>query len=397
MKAVICGAGIAGLALAQRLRTLDWDVVVVEKAPGPRPQGYMIDFFGPGYDAAERMGVLPRVAELGYRVDGLSYLDDSGRRRAGMDYASLQRAVDGRLLSIMRPDLERALREQVDDDVDLRFGSTIARIDDDTDGVRVALDDGTVIDADVLVGADGIHSTVRERVFGPEQRYFRYLGFHTAAYTFDDPEVYESLGNRFCLTDTVDRQLGFYGLRDGRVAVFAVHRSSDPTLPDDAREAVRAEHSTLGWMAPRALAACPESSEIYYDQVAQVEVPRWSRGRVVLLGDACQAVSLLAGQGASLAIAGAYVLGEQLATADSVEDALTEYQRLWQPVATEKQRVGRNGAKWFLPPSTARLWARRIAFKLAGLPGLDKYFATALVGETPVPAEELDGRRAAPR
>jgi 2-polyprenyl-6-methoxyphenol hydroxylase-like FAD-dependent oxidoreductase len=59
MKAAICGAGIAGIALAHRLTTLDWDVVVLEQAPGPRTQGYMLDFFRPGYDAAEAMGSSP--------------------------------------------------------------------------------------------------------------------------------------------------------------------------------------------------------------------------------------------------------------------------------------------------------------------------------------------------
>jgi 2-polyprenyl-6-methoxyphenol hydroxylase-like FAD-dependent oxidoreductase len=73
MKAAICGAGIAGLTLAGRLHNiLGWEVVVLEKAPGPRSEGYMIDFFGPGYDAAEAMGVLPWLEELSYPVSEVS-------------------------------------------------------------------------------------------------------------------------------------------------------------------------------------------------------------------------------------------------------------------------------------------------------------------------------------
>ncbi|MQA88146.1 MAG: FAD-dependent oxidoreductase [Streptosporangiales bacterium] len=396
MRAVICGAGIAGLSLAQRLNTLDWDVVVVEKSPGPRSQGYMIDFFGPGYDAAEAMGVLPRLKELGYRAEAVSYLDESGRRRAGLDYARFGRMVaDGRLLTIMRPDLELALREHVKH-VDLRFDRSISRIENSAEGVHVTLTDGTALDADLLVGADGIHSTVRGMEFGCEAQFFRYLGFHTAAYVFDDPRIYEQVRNRFCLTDTTGRQMGFYGLRDGRVAAFTVHRTPDPTLPEDVREAVREAYATLGWVVPRALTRCPESSEVYYDQVAQIEMPRWSRGRVTLVGDACHAVSLLAGQGASLAVAGAYVLGEQLASADSVDSALARYQKVWQPVVTEKQQVARRGAEWFLPSSSFRLWLRRIALKLTNLPALERYFGPALAGK-PVPIGELTSRRTAGR
>ncbi|CAM01046.1 2-polyprenyl-6-methoxyphenol hydroxylase-like FAD-dependent oxidoreductase [Saccharopolyspora erythraea NRRL 2338] len=392
MKAVICGAGIAGLALANRLHAHGWDVVVLEKAPGPRETGYMIDFFGPGYDAAEAMGLLPRLRELGYRVEEVSYVDETGRRRAGLSTSKLTKAVGGRLLSIMRPDLERALREQLPDQVDLRFATAPEHIDNDSDRVRVTLPDGSVLDADLLVGADGIHSSVRAAVFGAEERFLRYLGFHTAAFLFDDPRVHAEVNGRFCLTDTLGRQLACYGLRDGRVAVFAVHRAADPALPDDARAALRDVYGSLGWVAPRALAACPPSDQVYYDQVAQIESPQWTKGRVVLLGDACQAVSLLAGQGASLAIAGAYVLAEQLARAGTIDAALGEYERLWRPVVAEKQRVARSSARWFVPDTRTQLAVRRTALRLAGLPVFDRYLSGALAGKPTNVVRQLGAR-----
>ncbi len=114
MRALICGAGIGGLALAERLTSSGWDVTVAERSAGPREQGYMVDFFGLGYDAAEATGLLPRLRELGYRPDEIGYVDASGRYRARLDYGQFARMVHGRLLSIMRPDLERALREQVE-------------------------------------------------------------------------------------------------------------------------------------------------------------------------------------------------------------------------------------------------------------------------------------------
>jgi len=398
MKVVICGAGIAGLALAQRLDTVGAEVVMLEKAPRPRTQGYMIDFFGPGYDAAEAMGLLPRIQQLGYQVDEMTYRDEIGRRRAGMRFAQFAKIVDGRLVSIMRPDLESALREHVPDRVEMRWATSLTRIDNRPDGVSLILTDGSRLDADLLVGADGIHSTVRDQVFGPEEEFLRYLGFHTAAWAFSDPDVNAQVAGQFCLTDTVNRQMGFYGLRDGRVAVFTVHRTPDPTLPSDAREAVRREYGNLGWLVPRALAACPPASQVYYDQVAQIEAPTWHRDRVVLIGDAAYAVSLLAGQGASLGITGAYLLAEHLAQADTIATALHRYEQMLRPVVADKQQAARDGTRWFIPATTGQLRIRRAALKLARLPIVDRYVAGALAGKSTAIVTNLHatGRPAAP-
>lgn len=379
MKIVICGAGIAGLTLANRIAALGGEVVLVERSPGPRPQGYMIDFFGQGLDAIRAMGLLEALAGTAYDIHEAELLDERGRRRAGVQAAQF---AGGQLLNVMRPDLERVLRESLPPQVDLRFGTTVTDVVDDGDGVRVVLDDGSDVTADLLVGADGVHSTVRQLVFGPEERFFRYLGFHTSAFEFEAPALHATVRERFCLTDTVGRQMGFYALRDGRVAAFGVHRTPTTERPSDIHDAMRSTYSGLGWVVPDALAQLPPSSAIYYDQVAQIVMPRWSSGRVVLIGDACAAVSLLAGQGASLGIAGAYLLADQLDRAPSIAHALDEYERLWRPLVEEKQRVGRAGARWFLPATAWELRLRRTALRAMRLPGLNRLAASLVTGKS---------------
>ncbi|MBB4929981.1 2-polyprenyl-6-methoxyphenol hydroxylase-like FAD-dependent oxidoreductase [Lipingzhangella halophila] len=390
MRAVICGAGIAGLAAAARLHHHGWEVCVVEKAPGPRPQGYMIDFFGPGYETLGLMGLRSRLHELGRRVDGIEYIDSEERVRARVDYAAFEKAAKGEIVSLLRPDLELLLRETVGDKVDLRYATTIDHIDDTPGGATVTLSDGSIHDADMVVGADGIHSHVRSLVFGPEQDYLYYLGMHTAAFVFDDPETARRVDRKFVMLDDVDAQLGLYTTRDDRVAVFAVHRSPDMALPADPREVLQQRFQHLGGLARRALAHCPPSDELYYDQVAQIELPRWSNGHTVLLGDAAYAVSLIAGQGASLGVTGAYVLAERLAAADSVPEALDDFERRVRSLVDDRQAVvRRRGANVFLPSSPLRLRLRYGVMKALRLPGTSRLLRNGLIGKFHTPVADL--------
>jgi 2-polyprenyl-6-methoxyphenol hydroxylase-like FAD-dependent oxidoreductase len=375
MRAVISGAGIAGLALANRLHHHGWDVHVVDRAPGPRAQGYMVDFFGPGFDAATAMGLQPRLRELASPVEEFSYIDDRGRTTVSVDYSLFAKAVRGKIVSIMRPELERLLRESVAGAIDLRYGTTVDRM---ADGV-VELSDTTTLEADLIVGADGVHSGIRSLTFGPERDYLRYLGMQTGAFVFTDPQVFQRVRGKFVLTETLNRQIGFYGLDDGRVAVFTVARTDDPALPADPRESLRRTFAGMGVLAERAMAQCPPSAEVYYDQVAQIVTPSWTDGRVGLVGDAAHAVSLVAGQGASLGVAGAYLLAERVQAASSVPAGLADYERRWRPVVTGVQRAARDRVtEWFVPTRTATLVLRRWGFHAMKLPGLDRILVGSL-------------------
>jgi 2-polyprenyl-6-methoxyphenol hydroxylase-like FAD-dependent oxidoreductase len=141
-------------------------------------------------------------------------------------------------------------------------------------------------------------------------------------------------------------------------------------MPADPRATLQRQYADLGWAVPHALAHCPDPPRLYYDLVAQIEMPAWHRGRVALVGDACQAVSLLAGQGASMAMAGAYALANALAAAD-VPAALQAYERQVKPVIENKQAAGRRMANWFVPGSLARIRVRDLVLRLASLRALE--------------------------
>ena len=313
---------------------------------------------------------------MSYRVDAVEYVDSAWRPTARLVYDHFYRVLGGRLLSLMRPHLERVLLTAVDDVPDSRVQVHY--------GHRIGSAEQPIPErVDQVIGADGIHSAVRRALFGDETAFLRDLGLRAAAFVVDEPDLYRLFAGRFVLTDTVGRQAGLYGLRDGRVAVFLVYRDRDLPPGEPAPARLRRVFAGLAEPVDRGLALCPD--DVYDDMVGQAVVPAWHDGTTVLLGDACQAVSLLAGQGAWLAIAGAALLADLVGPCrDSVSElaALVEYERRWRPVVAEKQAVGRRAAGTFLPDTRRALLLRRVFLRAASVPGIDRLLARRLAGMT---------------
>jgi len=140
---------------------------------------------------------------------------------------------------------------------------------------------------------------------------------------------------------------------------------------DELREVYR----SFGWLVPEMIAAC--DGQIYFDEVSQIEMNGWSKGRVVLVGDACQCVSLAAGQGASLAMAGAYVLSQEIGAGD-LDAALVRYEEKMRPVVRQKQRAGRRLVKWIFPATPFKLKVRDAVTRLATWELARPFFKTFL-------------------
>ncbi|HUI75601.1 MAG TPA: FAD-dependent monooxygenase [Candidatus Acidoferrum sp.] len=367
MHILISGSGIAGLTLAYCAQRGGHSCTLVEKAGAKRPEGYMIDFFGTGYDVAERLGLLPDLQQIHYPIDRLVFFNPRGRERYSLSYPAIRKIFYDRHFNFLRGDLENLLYSKVREHAQFRFSTTIESVEQDASSVSATLSDGSRIDADLLVGADGFHSRVREIVFGEESRFSRFLGYNTAAFLLPSVRVPIS-PDAFSTLTVPGRQFGLYPVRGGKLATYFVYRAENPPKHlrgEAAIEELRSAFSDVGWILPT-LFEHIEPGSFYFDQVAQIELPQWSKGRVFLLGDACYCVSLIAGQGASLAMAGAYLLAQKLHSAASdISSAAAFYENRLRPPIEKKQRAARKLARRFVPSSSDGLFIRDLVMRFS--------------------------------
>ena len=382
---LISGAGIAGPTLAWWLLRKGFIPTLVEKAQSPRTSGYMIDFWGVGYDVAEQMGLIPILEAVGYRIKEVRIVDELGRRVAGFNADAFRAATHGRYLSLLRSDLAQAIYSIIARDVETIFGASVIALAQDADGVSAIFDGARPRRFDIVVGAGGLHSVVRRLAFGPERDFEKYLGYYRAAFT---AARYRHRDEGVYVSYTVPgRQVARYALRNERSAFFLI-LAADPTFerlnhdPDAQREALRDAFGGIGWETGEIMAAMDGADDLYFDAVAQVRLPRWSNGRVVLLGDAAYCPSLLAGQGSAFAMAGAYVLANELAAAGGdYRAAFTAYEQRFRPFIDAKQRAAERFGGWFAPRTRAALRIRNLVTRVMNVPWMGEWLIGRSLGD----------------
>lgn len=379
MKILINGAGVAGPTLAWWLARSNHEVTLVERARALRTGGYIIDFWGVGYDIAERMGILPRILEHGYQVREVRFEDSAGKTVGGFSTDVFARATNGRFTSIRRSDLARTIFDGLSGRVEALFEDSVAAIDDRADCVRVSFERADTRDFDLVIGADGLHSRVRRLAFGKERDLEVPLGYHVAAFEVGgyrprDELVYVSYA-------APGRQLSRFAMRDDRTLFLAVFRdeyfqgSDGKSGEAEPREVVRQIYSGLGWECARIVEAMDEADEIYFDRVSQIRMRRWTSGRVALIGDAAACVSLLAGEGTGLAMAEAYVLAAELAAAKGDHRAaFAAYEGRMMPFLEKKQRSAANFASSFVPKTELGIGFRNLVTRFLGIEAVADWF-----------------------
>ena len=287
MKIAISGAGVAGPALAYWLQRTGHEPTLIERAPRFRRGGYVIDFWGVGYCVAERMGIGPAIRDAGYQVQAIRSVGDNGQIRASLGVEAFRRATGGKFTSIPRGELAAAIYATIENDVEAVFDDSIAGIDEYPDGVCVSFERGQPRDFDLVIGADGLHSNVRGLTFGPESDFEHYLGCVVAACVVDGYRPRDELV--YVAHTQPSRLVARFSLRADRTLVMFVFRSEHPrdlSEPAACTALLRRQYADAGWECPQILAALDDAEDLYFDVVSQIRLARWSRGRVLLIGDA---------------------------------------------------------------------------------------------------------------
>ncbi|MFE7569751.1 FAD-dependent monooxygenase [Streptomyces sp. NPDC057539] len=358
---LISGASISGPALAYWLHRSGCAVTVVEKAGAVRDGGYPIDVRGTATEVVRRMGILPRLRDAHIDSRRCTFLDADGGKVASVSPSAVAGSVEGQDLEVRRGDLTASLYAIVRDDVEFLFDDSIRTLDQSEQGVDVTFHSGRRRTFDLVVGADGMHSSTRESLFGPEEQFHRYLGYCFAIFTM--PNTF-GLSHELVLWNTPGKAAALYAVGDNdELHAFLNFHQPEPPLdalrnPDAQRDLVATVFAGAGWKVPGIVNAMRDADDLFFDTAGQIRMPHWSSGRVALVGDAAYAPSFLTGQGTSLALVGAYMLANALATKRDHTAAFAVYERDVREFVAINQALVDNGAATLFP-TTARALEQR--------------------------------------
>ena len=354
MRILVVGGGVAGLSMARALHLRGLDSEIVERDPSWRIAGAGVYIPGNGMAALDRLGLGEAVRARGAVVERRRLYDERGRSFIDFDEAGFWRPV-ALPVALHRVDLHEILADGVEG-VPIRFRTTVADLDDTGDAVTATFSDGTRRPYDLVVAADGIHSSIRESVVGGSRA--TPAGQVGWRWILDGhPEIAGWNG-------WLSRDRGFLALAigAGRVYCYADVRqreATDPTGGDPSRLA--AILGEFGDPVRGLLAQMPPASEVWFSPIEEA-APTWSKGRVVLVGDAAHASSPNMAEGASLALEDALVLAEELTTASTVDAAVAAFRdRRTARVTWVQETSHRRDRLRYLPPAV-----RRITMRVAG-------------------------------
>ncbi|KAJ4135009.1 hypothetical protein NW768_004619 [Fusarium equiseti] len=346
-RALIVGAGIAGLTAAWWLDKAGWATIILEKAPSIRSGGYMMSLSGRCLETIKAMGLYDDLKSISYDVDKNVLHDNKGRELISFNYEDVHGGMES--CAVCRGDLAALLAEALPESATIQFNEALDCVVEIKNGqkIRATLRSGETVEADLLIGADGIRSSVRN-MFWKDVDCLEDLGLCYATYGVEKTEPLEASCVSFNSLGHLDI---LYRLRDDRLAALHIWRDNGSSLRDRALGFGLLHKVILG--PPRITQVIDRSeksgSSPIIDKLTLVKLQLWSKGRVLLLGDSAHCLTLLSGQGACMALVSAEVLAKELMATRDVAQALVNHDKKLRPTIERLQDRSKRLASTYIP------------------------------------------------
>lgn len=342
----IIGAGIGGLSVAIALQQLGRKVKVFEKASELKEMGAGIVLSANAIKTLEKLGVAEQVRQAGSPVKKAEIRKSDGQLLVNMPVHKQAERYGTYSYLIYRPDLQRILYEKLEPKT-VVLGKKFLRLEQDRDKIVSFFEDDEIINSELLIGADGVHSRVRQYII--EESTLRYSGFTAfrGISNFEDARFPAELGGGFEAWDN-GKRFGFSHLGKGRVFWFAAINMPQGTLLTPENKRQTALQHLKGWWGPitDVIDSTNEENILVHEIFDRKPIKKWHNGKVTLLGDAAHPMLPNLGQGGAQAMEDALILTRWLKKfPQNLEQALNHYEQERIPRVTKIVQGSRMMAK----------------------------------------------------
>jgi 2-polyprenyl-6-methoxyphenol hydroxylase-like FAD-dependent oxidoreductase len=334
---LISGAGIAGFTLAYWLKQRGFSPTIIEKYPHVRGGGYKVDVRGTALEVAKRMGIYEDLLEANVNLAGSKFVS-SDAKVFEFEGDILGHSSIGEI-EINRWDLAQILSKKVGE-IEIIYGDSITKIDEK----MVYFEKMEPREFDIVVGADGQYSNVRRLAFGEDSKFLRRYGIQFCV--FPIPNIFELERCEIVYFDN-GKLVTAYAVGDHSYACLAY--KSEDQAPSPNKALFEKQFQGLDWEVPRLISLMKESNDCYFNSIAQVRMPSWSKGRVVLIGDAAHSVQAM---GTSLCMVDGYVLAREIAESNGdYALAFERYEKTMRKVVETSQDLAETNQQAFTDSS----------------------------------------------
>lgn len=369
---LIVGLGISGMATAIALHKQGFAVKIIERASERRTGGYFLGLQKEGREAAKHLGVLDNIHFRDVKEAKTWEVLEDGSRIHLVDFADL--LVNPTF--VLRGDVEAGLWQAVKDlnNVEIVFGTTITAVKNiENQQVTATLKTGeTEFDEifDLVVGADGMRSTVRKLAFGTDEHFMKPFNKMLCAFQLNDEVKSFSQKDGFFLAEP-NRMLYVMPLSDHKPVVLMMYNCQDinAQFKRPVVEVLREVYAGMqnSEIVDEILEDLASTHDFLFDSVNMVKMPKWVNGRIMLLGDSAWCMTLYSGMGVSGGLYGADTFGQMIAKYQDLDKAITEWEKIMRPFVRKNQFLASIRQNIAVPPNEFALNARRIGLRLLGL------------------------------